>query len=91
VDSSRFSSGQALTRLRPPSALRALPCTMRSRIPHLHHVLAKKVEFGLDVSLKGGAVAFILKQLEDGTPVAEICRRAGIRKVASFTWSKEDQ
>jgi hypothetical protein len=45
----------------------------------------------LDVSLKGGAVAFILKQLEDGTPVAEICRRAGIRKVASFTWSKEDQ
>ena len=29
--------------------------------------------------------AFILKQLEEGTPVAEICRRAGIREVASFT------
>ena len=25
--------------------------------------------------------AFILKQLEEGTPVAEICRRAGIREV----------
>ena len=35
--------------------------------------------------------AFILKQGEEGTPVAEICRRAGIREVASFTWSKEDQ
>ena len=29
--------------------------------------------------------AFILKQGEEGTPVAEICRRAGIREVASFT------
>jgi transposase-like protein len=39
----------------------------------------------------GAQKAFILKQLEEGTPVAEICRRAGIREVASFTWSKEDQ
>ena len=29
--------------------------------------------------------AFILKQGEEGTPVAEICRRAWIREVASFT------
>ena len=29
--------------------------------------------------------AFILKQGEEGTLVAEICLRAGIREVASFT------
>lgn len=35
--------------------------------------------------------AFILKQDEEGTPVAAICRKAGISHAACFAWSKEDQ
>ena len=37
------------------------------------------------IEVHRGAEAVILKQGEEGTPVAEICRRAGIREVASFT------
>jgi transposase-like protein len=32
--------------------------------------------------------AFILKQGEEGTPVAEICRKAGISQATSFNWKK---
>ena len=30
--------------------------------------------------------AFIIKQSEDGTPVAEICRKAGISQATCFGW-----
>lgn len=30
--------------------------------------------------------AFILKQGDDGVPVAEICRRAGISQATYFNW-----
>lgn len=33
--------------------------------------------------------AFILKQGEDGTPVAEICRKAGISQAPCFAWKKK--
>ena len=33
--------------------------------------------------------AFILKQGEDGTPVAEICRKAGISQATFFNWRKK--
>lgn len=33
--------------------------------------------------------AFILKQGDDGTPVAEICRRAGISQATYFNWRKK--
>ena len=33
--------------------------------------------------------AFIIKQGEDGTPVAEICRRAGISQATYFNWKKK--
>ena len=33
--------------------------------------------------------AFILKQGADGTPVAEICRRAGISQATYFNWKKK--
>ena len=33
--------------------------------------------------------AFILKQGEDGTPVAEICRKAGISQATYFNWKKK--
>lgn len=33
--------------------------------------------------------AFILKQGEEGTPAAEICRKAGIRQATSFSWKKK--
>ena len=33
--------------------------------------------------------AFIIKQGEDGTPVAEICRKAGISQATYFSWKKK--
>lgn len=32
--------------------------------------------------------AFILRQGEEGTPVAEICRKAGISQATYFNWKK---
>lgn len=31
-------------------------------------------------------MAFILKQGEEGTPVAEVCREAGISQATDFNW-----
>jgi putative transposase len=33
--------------------------------------------------------AFILKQGDDGTPVAEVCRKAGISQATYFNWKKK--
>ena len=33
--------------------------------------------------------AFTLKQGEEGTPVAEICRKAGISQATDFSWKKK--
>ncbi len=33
--------------------------------------------------------AFIIKQGDDGTPVAEICRKAGISQATYFNWKKK--
>jgi len=33
--------------------------------------------------------AFILKQGEEGTPVAEICRKTGISQETYFSWKKK--
>jgi putative transposase len=33
--------------------------------------------------------ALILKQGEEGTPVAEICRKAGISQATYFNWKKQ--
>lgn len=33
--------------------------------------------------------AFIIKQGEDGVPVAEICRKAGISEATFFNWRKK--
>ncbi len=33
--------------------------------------------------------AFIIKQGEEGTPVAEICRKAGISQATFFNWKKK--
>ncbi|WP_405401366.1 transposase, partial [Paracoccus sp. Ld10] len=32
--------------------------------------------------------AFILKQGDEGTPVGEICRKAGISQATYFNWKK---
>jgi len=34
-------------------------------------------------------IAFVLKQGEEGTPVAEICRKAGISQATYFNWKKK--
>jgi putative transposase len=33
--------------------------------------------------------AFVIKQGEDGTPVAEVCRKAGISQATYFNWKKK--
>ena len=33
--------------------------------------------------------AFIIKQGEEGTPVAEICRKAGVSQATYFNWKKK--
>jgi len=33
--------------------------------------------------------AFILKQGDDGIPVAEVCRKAGISQATYFNWKKK--
>ena len=33
-------------------------------------------------------IAFILKQAEDGTPIAEVCRKAGISDATFYNWRK---
>ncbi len=33
--------------------------------------------------------AFIIRQGEDGTPVADICRKAGISRATYFNWKKK--
>jgi putative transposase len=33
--------------------------------------------------------AFIIKQGEEGTPVAEICRKAGLSQATYFNWKKK--
>ena len=34
-------------------------------------------------------IAFILKQAEDGVPVAEVCRKAGISDATFYNWRKK--
>ncbi len=34
-------------------------------------------------------IAFILKQTEDGTPVSEMCRKAGISDATYYNWRKK--
>ncbi len=33
--------------------------------------------------------AFIIRQSDDGTPVAEVCRKAGISQATFFNWKKK--
>jgi putative transposase len=33
--------------------------------------------------------AYVLRQGEEGVPVAEICRKAGISQATYFNWSEE--
>lgn len=33
--------------------------------------------------------AFVIKQGEEGTPVAEVCRKAGISQATYFNWKKK--
>ena len=35
-----------------------------------------------------GQIAFVLKQAEEGTPVAEVCRKAGIAEATFYNWRK---
>jgi len=33
-------------------------------------------------------IAFVLKQAEDGTPIGEVCRKAGISDATFYNWRK---
>lgn len=34
-------------------------------------------------------IAFVLKQAEEGTPVGEMCRKAGISEATFYNWRKK--
>lgn len=34
-------------------------------------------------------IAFVLKQADDGTPVGEVCRKAGISEATYYNWRKK--
>jgi putative transposase len=34
-------------------------------------------------------IAFVLRQAEDGTPIAEVCRKAGISEATFYNWRKK--
>ncbi len=34
-------------------------------------------------------IAFILRQAEEGTPIAEVCRKAGISEASFYSWRKK--
>jgi putative transposase len=34
-------------------------------------------------------IAFILRQAEEGTPVAEVCRKAGVSEATYYNWRKK--
>lgn len=34
-------------------------------------------------------IAFVLRQAEEGTPVAEVCRKAGISGASFYAWRKK--
>ena len=34
-------------------------------------------------------IAFVLKQAEEGTPVGEVCRKAGISEATFYNWRKK--
>lgn len=34
-------------------------------------------------------IAFVLRQAEEGTPVAEVCRKAGISDATFYSWRKK--
>ena len=51
--------------------------------------MAEEQEFSMKASkFTESQIAFVLKQGEEGTPVAEICRKAGISQ-AYFNWKKK--
>jgi putative transposase len=34
-------------------------------------------------------IAFVLRQAEEGTPIAEVCRKAGISEASYYAWRKK--
>jgi len=34
-------------------------------------------------------IAFVLRQVEEGTPIAEVCRKAGISEASFYSWRKK--
>jgi len=34
-------------------------------------------------------IAFVLRQAEKGTPIAEVCRKAGISEASFYNWRKK--
>jgi putative transposase len=34
-------------------------------------------------------IAFVLRQAEEGTPIAEVCRKAGISEASFYNWRKK--
>lgn len=42
-----------------------------------------------EIEVFGGADAFVLKQVDDGTSVSEVCRKAGISEATFYSGRKK--
>ncbi len=42
-----------------------------------------------EIEVFGSQIAFILRQGEEGTPVGEVCRKAGISEATYYNWRKK--
>jgi transposase-like protein len=46
-------------------------------------------EFHEGIEVSEAQIAFVLKQAEDGSAVAEVCRKAGISEATFYNWRKK--
>ncbi|RBO90912.1 transposase [Pseudochrobactrum asaccharolyticum] len=43
-------------------------------------------EFDEGIQISEAQIAFVLKQAEGGTPIGEVCRKAGISDATFYNW-----
>ena len=53
------------------------------------HLLLHKTPNSVSSEPGAAQLAFVLKQAEDGSAVAEVCRKAGISEATYYNWRKK--
>ena len=80
----------------PPAASAYTPCCEPRKLDRFGlefsvvDILGWARSYGMKASkFTDAQKAFVVKQGEEGTPVAEICRKAGISQATYFNWKKK--